>query len=132
MSVKGKVLVMDDEQIILDMSREVLKFLDYDAMFAKDGMAAIDLYKKERAAGVPFDIVILDISVPAGLGGKETIVHLRNLDPDVKAVVSSGYSDDPAVRDFSNHGFDASLTKPYKIHELKNILEQLMNERRAS
>jgi len=129
MSGKGKVLVMDDEQIILDMTREVLKFLDYDVMFAKDGLAAIDLYKKEKAAGVPFDIVILDLSVPSGLGGKETIEHLRKLDPGVKAVVSSGYSDDPAVRDFSNHGFDERLTKPYKIHELKNILEQLMKQR---
>ncbi len=72
MSGKGKVLFMDDEQIILDMTREILKFLNYDAMFARDGREAIDLYKKEMAAGVPFDVVILDLSVPSGLGGKET------------------------------------------------------------
>jgi CheY-like chemotaxis protein len=130
MSARGKVLVMDDEQIILDMTREVLKFLDYDVMFAKDGLAAIDLYTQEKAAGVPFDVVILDLSVPSGLGGKETIVQLRKIDPGVKAVVSSGYSDDPAVEDFSNHGFDEKLTKPYKIHDLKNILEQIMKKQR--
>jgi len=131
MSGKGKVLFMDDEQIILDMTRDVLKFLDYDVMFARDGLAAIDLYKKEKAAGVPFDVVILDLSVPSGLGGKETIEQLRKLDPDVKAVVSSGYTDDPAVLDFSDHGFDEKLTKPYKIHDLKNILEQLMRKQGA-
>jgi CheY-like chemotaxis protein len=131
MPARGKVLVMDDEQIILDMTREVMKFLNYDVMFAKDGQAAIDLYTREMAAGAPFDIVILDLSVPSGLGGKETIVQLRNIDPGVKAVISSGYSDDPAVRDFSNHGFDEKLTKPYKIHDLKNMLEQIMNKPRA-
>jgi len=131
MSARGKVLVMDDEQIILDMTREVLKFLDYDVMFAKDGLGAIDLYTREKAAGAPFDVVILDLSVPSGLGGKETIVQLRKIDPGVKAVISSGYSDDPAVRDFSNHGFDEKLTKPYKIHDLKNMLEQVMNKPRA-
>jgi len=131
MSAKGKVLVMDDEQIILDMTREVLKFLDYDVMFAKDGQAAIDLYTLEKSAGAPFDVVILDLSVPSGLGGRETIVELRKIDPGVKAVISSGYSDDPAVRDFSNHGFDEKLTKPYKIHDLKNMLEQIMNKPRA-
>jgi CheY-like chemotaxis protein len=131
MSGKGKVLFMDDEQIILDMTRDVLKFLDYDVMFARDGLAAIDLYKKERAAGVPFDVVILDLSVPSGLGGKETIKQLKKLDPDVKAVVSSGFTDDPAVLDFSDYGFDEKLTKPYKIHDLKNILEQVMRKQGA-
>jgi CheY-like chemotaxis protein len=128
MSGKGKVLFMDDEQIILDMTREVLKFLDYDVMFAKEGREAIDLYKKEMAAGAPFDVVILDLSVPSGLGGEETIKELRKIDPRVKSVVSSGYMDDPVVRDFSSHGFDERLTKPYKILDLKKILEQLMKK----
>ncbi|MGA2913540.1 MAG: response regulator [Methanoregula sp.] len=128
MSGKGKVLLMDDEEIILDVTRDVLKFLDYDVMFAKDGLAAIDLYKKEKAAGVPFDVVILDLSVPSGLGGKETIEQLRKIDPDVRSVISTGYANDPAVQDFSKYGFDEKLTKPYKIHDLKNILEQVMRK----
>ena len=128
MSGKGKILFMDDEQIILDMTREVLKFLDYDVMFAKEGREAIDLYKKEKAAGVPFDVVILDLSVRSGLGGKETIDELRKIDPLVKSVVSSGYLDDPVVRDFSDHGFDGRLSKPYKIPDLKNILEQMVKK----
>lgn len=128
MAGKGKVLLMDDEQIILDVTHEVLKFLNFDVMFATDGLAAIDLYKKEKIAGSPFDIVILDLSVPTGMGGKETIEELRKFDPAVKAIVSSGYANDPVVEDFSQYGFSAKLTKPYKITDLKNILEELMRK----
>ncbi len=126
MAAKGKVLFMDDEQIIIDMTRDVLKFLDYEVMFAEDGLAAIDLYKKEKSAGVPFDVVILDLTIPSGLGGKETIKELRKLDPGVKAIVSSGYTDDPAVHDFLGYGFSEKLTKPYSIHDLKRVLEKVM------
>jgi CheY-like chemotaxis protein len=128
MSGKGKVLLMDDEQIILDVTGEILKFLNYDVICARDGLAAIDLYKKEKAAGSPFDIVILDLSVPNGLGGKETIEQLRNFDPAVKAVVSSGYTNDPVVQDFSHYGFSERLTKPYNINEMKNLLEKVIKK----
>jgi CheY-like chemotaxis protein len=128
MSGKGKVLLMDDEQIILDVTCEILKFLKYDVMSARDGLAAIVLYKKEKAAGSPFDIVILDLSVPNGLGGKETIEQLRNFDPAVKAVVSTGYTNDPVVQDFSHYGFSERLTKPYNINEMKNLLEKVIKK----
>ena len=128
MTSKGKVLFMDDEQIIVDMTRDVMKFLDYEVMFAEDGLAAIDLYKKEKSAGVPFDVVILDLTIPSGLGGKETISELRKLDPGVKAIVSSGFTDDPAVHDFSGYGFCEKLTKPYNLHDLKRILEKVMKK----
>jgi CheY-like chemotaxis protein len=128
MTGKGKVLLMDDEQIILDVTQEVLKFLGYEVMFAREGAAAIELYKKEKAAGAPFDVVILDLSVPEGMGGKETIGLLKAFDPEVKAVVSSGYAQDPAVQVFSRFGFSGKLTKPYKINDLKNILETLIRK----
>ncbi len=126
MSGKGKVLLMDDEQIILDVTHEILKFLNYEVMSARDGLTAVDLYKKEKAAGSPFDIVILDLSVPNGLGGKETIKLLKDFDPAVKAVVSSGYTTDPVVQDFSRYGFSEKLIKPYNIREMKNLLESLV------
>jgi CheY-like chemotaxis protein len=125
---KAKILLMDDEQIILDMTRDVLDFLNYDAMFAKEGSTAIDLYKQEKAAGVPFDIVILDLSVANGLGGKETIEQLRKYDPAVKAIVSTGYMNDPAVENFSLYGFCEKLTKPYTVKDLKNLLEKVMKK----
>ena len=126
MTSKGKVLLMDDEQIILDVTLEDLKSLGYSAMFAREGAAAIELYKKETAAGVPFDLVILDLSVPDGMGGKEAIGLLKAFDPDVNAVVSTGFSNDPVVLDFASYGFSGKLTKPYKINDLKEVLEQLI------
>jgi CheY-like chemotaxis protein len=128
MAGKGKILVMDDEQIILEVTHEVLNFLNYDGMFASDGQTAIDLYKKEKNAGAPFDIVILDLSVQTGMGGKETIEELRKFDPAVKGIVSTGFVNDPVVENFSQYGFSGKLTKPYKISDLKNILEQLMKK----
>ena len=124
MAGNGKVLLMDDEQIILDVTLEVLRFLEYEVMFARDGAAALDLYKREKEAGVPFDLVILDLSVPEGLGGKDAIVLLKAYDPAVKAIVSSGYSSDPVVQDFAQYGFSGRLSKPYKISDMKEILEQ--------
>jgi CheY-like chemotaxis protein len=128
MAGKGKVLLMDDEQIILDVTLEVLRFLEYDVMFARDGTAALSLYKHENEAGVPFDLVILDLSVPEGLGGKDTIALLKAYDPAVKAIVSSGYSNDPVVQDFSQYGFSGRLSKPYRISDLKEVLEQLIKK----
>jgi CheY-like chemotaxis protein len=128
MAGKGKVLLMDDEQIILDVTLEVLRFLEYDVMFARDGVAALETYKREKEAGAPFDLVILDLSVPEGIGGKEAVALLKAYDPAVKAVVSSGYSNDPAVQDFEKYGFSGRLSKPYKISDMKDILEQLIKK----
>jgi CheY-like chemotaxis protein len=121
---KGKVLLMDDEKVILDVTLEVLRFLEYDAMVAREGGAALDLYRHEKEAGAPFDLVILDLSVPEGMGGKDAIALLKAYDPAVKAIVSSGYSQDPVVRDFEQYGFSGRLSKPYTISDLKEILEQ--------
>ena len=126
MTSKGKILLMDDEQIILDVTLEVLRFLDYEVQFAREGVAALGLYKQQKEAGVPFDLVILDLSVPEGMGGKETIGQLKAYDPSVKAVISSGYSNDPVVQDFESYGFSGKLSKPYKISDMKNILELLI------
>jgi len=128
MAGKGKVLLMDDEQIILDVTLEVLRYLEYDVMFARDGVAALDLYKQEKEAGVPFDLVILDLSVPEGLGGKDAIALLKAYDPSVKAIVSSGYANDPVVENFNHYGFSGRLSKPYKINDLKEILEEQMKK----
>lgn len=125
---KGKVLLMDDEQIILDVTLEVLQFLGYEVQFARDGAEAIALYINEKAAGAPFDIVILDLSVPEGMGGKETLARLKELDPSVKAIVSSGYTNDPSVQDFAGSGFVGKLAKPYKINDMKTLLEQLIKK----
>ncbi len=126
MAGKGKVLLVDDEDIILDVSREVLRFLGYDAVFAKEGASAIKLYEQEKEAGRPFDLVILDLAIPVGMGGRETMEKLISYDPDVKAVVSSGYTNDPVMQDFARFGFSGRLTKPYRINDMKTMLEEMI------
>ncbi|MFY9749510.1 MAG: response regulator [Methanoregula sp.] len=128
MAGKGKVLLMDDEEIILDVSREVLRFLGYDAAFAKEGGAAIGLYRQEKEAGRPFDLVIIDLTIPEGMGGRETVEKLRSYDPGVKAIVSSGYTNDPVMQDYANYGFSGRLTKPYRINEMKTLLESMIQK----
>ena len=128
MAGKGKVLLMDDEEIILDVSREVLRFLGYEAAFAKEGEAAIGLYRQEKEAGRPFDLVIIDLTIPEGMGGRETVEKLRSYDPGVKAIVSSGYTNDPVMQDYANYGFSGRLTKPYRINEMKTLLESMIQK----
>jgi DNA-binding NarL/FixJ family response regulator len=93
----------------------------------QDGQAAIDLISQSLANGKKFEVVILDLTVPGAMGGKEAIQHLRRLDPHIKAIVTSGYSDDPIMCDFQKYGFQGILVKPYKIFDLAKILESMLS-----
>jgi CheY-like chemotaxis protein len=119
---RGRILVMDDEQEIRDITAEMLKSIGYDMEAAKDGMEAIEQYRMASKSEHPFDLVIIDLTVPGGMGGKEAIQKLREIDPDVKAVVSSGYINDPVLTDFDRFGFIDVITKPFNISELSKIL----------
>jgi len=123
---KEKILVMDDEDMIRSIMSEMLDSLGYRAEFAKNGNEAIDLYRKAKESGKPFDAVILDLTIPGGMGGKETIKSLLGLDPGVKAIVSSGYSNDPIMAEFREYGFEGVITKPYKLTELGEILQSVL------
>jgi PAS domain S-box-containing protein len=122
----GKILVMDDEDVVRIAAGQVLKSIGYDVEFAKNGQEVIDLYTEAMNAGEPFDVIIMDLTVPGGMGGRESIEKLLKIDPDVKAIVSSGYSNDPVMAEFGKYGFKGVVAKPYKIDELHNILQQVM------
>ncbi len=128
MTGKGKVLLMDDEQVILDVTREAMRFLGYDVMFARNGAAAIELYQHEKTAGHPFDLVILDLSVPEGMGGKEAFEHIHALDPQAKVVISSGYTDNPMMTGYASFGLAGILAKPYRITDIKTLLETMIKK----
>ena len=119
---QGKILFMDDQRNIRDTVGEILIYLGYKVEFAEDGFEAIALYKSAKELGQKFDAVILDLTVPEGMGGKETIQKLREIDPEVKAIVTSGYSHDPIMSEYKTYGFLAVVTKPYGIKEISRIL----------
>jgi len=126
---EGKILVMDDEAIVRDVTGRILKHLGYDVEFAGDGSEAIELYRKAKESGKPFDLVIMDLTVPGGMGGKEAIHWLIEIDPDVRAIVSSGYSDNLVMSDFRQYGFKGVVAKPYKIQQLALALHNVLNDR---
>ncbi len=122
----GKILLMDDEKMVLEASGEMLRHLGYEVEFAEDGDKAVELYRQAREAGHPFICVIMDLTVPGGMGGKKAIRKILEIDPGVKAIVSSGYSTDPVMADFRKYGFCGVVAKPYDIRQLEEALQQVL------
>ena len=124
---KTKILFMDDQQIIRDMVKQMLIHLGgYEVEFAKDGVEAIELYEKAKKSGRTFDGIILDLTVPGGMGGKEAIKKLLQIDPGARAIVSSGYFNDPIMSDYKKYGFKGVVAKPYEIDELSETLQKVL------
>lgn len=124
---KGKILLMDDEERIRNVARELIMALGHEVELAEHGETAIEKYHAAMELGKPFDIVILDLTVRGGMGGRETIERLRVIDSGVTAIVSSGYSDDTVVADYEKYGFKARLTKPYRLDGLRDTLNSLLS-----
>jgi len=117
---------MDDEELIRTLAKELLSVHGYEVDTAKDGVEALESYQKAMEAGRPFDLVIMDLTIPGGMGGKETISKMIELDPNVKSIVSSGYSNDPIMSDYAGHGFKAVLPKPYDGRQMCTLVEGLL------
>ncbi len=123
---QGRILVMDDEEMILDFLQQMLSQIGYEVECASDGHEAIALYEMAKRSGRAFAAVIMDLTIPGGMGGKEAIRFLLELDPHCKAIVSSGYSDDPIMANFEKYGFSGVIAKPYKVSELSKILHKII------
>ncbi len=123
----GRVLIMDDDELVRDSLGQMLIHIGYVVEFAGDGREAIDIYKNVMASDLSFDAVIMDLTIPGGMGGQEAIEELIKINPHVKAIVSSGYSYDPIMSNYIDYGFRAVLTKPYNdIRELNRILTSVI------
>ena len=118
---------MDDEAFIRELAVEMIeKIGGYKVTVAKDGEEAIHLYQQALEAGTAFDAVVLDLTVRGGMGGKEAIEKLLEIDPKVKAIVSSGYSTDPVMSNFRMYGFQEAVKKPYQIKEMSKALQSVL------
>jgi CheY-like chemotaxis protein len=122
----GRILVMDDEESVRAMLGKMLVSLGFEACFATEGEEALRRYREALAVGRGFDAVILDLTVPGGLGGQETLQRLRESDPGVVALVSSGYSTDPVMAEYAAFGFRGVLTKPYTVAQLSEALRDII------
>ena len=124
----GRVLIMDDEETIREIARALLERLGYEVEFAGDGAETLQRYRAAQAEARPFDAVIMDLTVPGGMGGKECMQQLLTLDPNAKGIVSSGYSNDPVMADYAAHGFRGVIAKPYQVKELSQTLYRVIVE----
>ncbi|MFW6198917.1 MAG: ATP-binding protein, partial [Acidobacteriota bacterium] len=122
----GRILVMDDEEAIRGLLARMLERIGYECVTTACGEETLRVYEESRTAGRPFDAVILDLTVPDGMGGKETLRRLRERDPDVRAIVASGYSDDSLLADAEAHGFRAAVPKPFDLGRISEALARVL------
>jgi CheY-like chemotaxis protein len=123
---KGNILVMDDEEVIRKAAESMLNYLGYKVELVQNGWLALDVFRRAAKDGKPFDAVVMDLTVPGGMGGKEAITQLLEIDSKVKVIVSSGYSDDPIMSEYQKHGFRGVLVKPYKLEDLSRAIHELL------
>lgn len=123
----GKVLVMDDDQLVLETARLILQRLGFDAVLAADGQEALALYQQHLTSDYPVDVVILDLIVRGGTGAVETAALILEVDPAACLVVASGATSDPVMTKFRNHGFRASIAKPFDVAGLGMLVGELLD-----
>jgi PAS domain S-box-containing protein len=128
--IGGNILIMDDEEIVCEVAGEMLGFLGYSSRSAADGEEALKLYKEALGEENGFDAVLMDLTIPGGMGGKETMTRLLEIDPQARGVVSSGYANDPIMAHFADYGFSAVVPKPYQLEDLRKSLEQILVQSR--
>lgn len=125
---RGRILIMDDYDDVREVAEKMLKVIGYEVSLVQNGTEALKSYQEAKEAGRAFDAVIMDLTIPGDAGGKETIQRLLTFDPQVKAIVSSGFSNDPIMSTFKKHGFSGVVTKPYKMEELADVLQTLLKQ----
>ena len=128
----GRILVMDDEEFIREIATEILEFAGYEVESCANGSEVVELFRSARQRNVPFNAVILDLTVPGGMGGKEAAAGLMEIDPHVVLIVSSGYSNDPVVANYSQYGFSGTLPKPFNAFGMVRELERLLSPNPAT
>lgn len=123
---QGRILVMDDQKNVREVVGQMLKAIGYEATMANTGLEAVQLYQEALKNGQKYDVVIIDLTIPGGMGGRDAISKLLAADPEVKAIVSSGYSNDPIMAEYARWGFKGVVSKPFGISELSQVLKTVL------
>ncbi|MBU0485540.1 MAG: response regulator [Proteobacteria bacterium] len=122
----GRILIMDDEELVRETAADLLCSLGYKVEMASDGLEAIDHYRKAKSAGQKYDLVILDLTVPGGMGGMKALNKLLEFDPEIRAIVSSGYANNSILANYRQHGFRGIATKPYTLQDLSKVVSEVI------
>ncbi|OQX09740.1 MAG: hypothetical protein BWK76_21790 [Desulfobulbaceae bacterium A2] len=122
----ARILLMDDDEMVRDISAAMLRHQGYEVVLAQDGREALALYRQYRHDDRPVDLVVMDLTIPGGMGGKETVREMLALDPAARVVVSSGYSNDPIMADYRQYGFVAAVAKPFQMQEFLGVIRQVL------
>lgn len=122
----AKIMVMDDEEMVRDIAKAILVMLGHDVILAANGDEAVELYKKECDSGKPFDIIIMDLTIPGGMGGESAVQEILAINPEAKVIVSSGYSNDPVMAHYQDYGFSAAIVKPFEVQDIMNAINKLL------
>jgi PAS domain S-box-containing protein len=122
----GKIMIMDDNEMVRNMAKAMLSRLGYEIELAADGEEAIGIYKKTLATGSQADLIIMDLTIPGGMGGEDAVKEILAINPEAKILVSSGYSNDPIMANYTDYGFCGAIVKPYQLQEINTILQDVL------
>ena len=123
---KATIMIMDDDSMVREMVKKMLSRFGHDVLLAENGHEAIKLYNKYLNEDRSIDIIIMDLTIPGGMGGKDTVSEILKVNPDAKVIVASGYSNDPVMAHFQDYGFASSIAKPFKLAELNKIINEIL------
>lgn len=117
---------MDDEELVRHILEAMLNQLGHEVLLVKDGGEAVKAYQEALDDDTPIDLIIMDLTIPGGMGGKEAVQKVLSINPEARVIVSSGYSNDPVIANFKNYGFCSAIVKPYQLLELKKVIHPLL------
>jgi len=124
--VHGKIMIMDDDEMVQNIAKAMLIRFGYDHQLAADGKEAVALYEKDFSFGSQADLIIMDLTIPGGMGGAEAVKNILAINPAAKVLVSSGYSNDPIMANFKEYGFCGAIVKPYQMKELNASIQEAL------
>ena len=123
----ARILVMDDDELVRDITQKILKEMGHEVLSVKDGMEAVQIYQESIDNESPIDLTIMDLTIPGGMGGQEAVQQILSIDPNAKVIVTSGYSNDPVMANFKDYGFCSAITKPHHFVDLEKAIKPFVD-----